>query len=338
MRHKRASSLDEFSEALPDFTLKVSAGSSDRHVIERGQIPCEIASQRLSDCRRRFPASDDEVGSVLAIKQPEKTPHASFEVMKVEGSDTLVGIMDEENGPDRAFDPVDEERLRQRGHRSCPLSGFLLLAPPPVKNRYCENISHPRRPQCLSAPRAPPQIRINRAVSRSAGHGRDNDNHSARYSIADKAKEPQMAQRPGYSELTTGLNSARGLHPCHYGIKRLDGLVATFSDVIHPVDVKVATRTGEIMRSWRGGLLLHRFHDVLLCRDGAGPSIRMTLSLAFLCPALARTAIDGRPPRGFGVKRLMDLPMAWSDQWSALGLKDLAQATFSSALRIRNSA
>jgi len=106
----------------------------------------------------------------------------------------------------------------------------------------------------------------------------------------------------------------------------------------NPVDVKVATRTGEIMRSWRGGLLLHRFHDVLLCRDGAGPSIRMTLSLAFLCPALARTAIDGRPPRGFGVKRLMDLPMAWSDQWSALGLKDLAQATFSSAIRIHNSA
>jgi hypothetical protein len=67
-------------------------------------------------------------------------------------------------------------------------------------------------------------------------------------------------------------------------------------------------------------------------------SIRMTLSLAFLCPALARTAIDGRPPRGFGVKRLMDLPMAWSDQWSALGLKDLAQATFSSAIRIHNSA
>ena len=33
--------------------------------------------------------------------------------------------------------------------------------------------------------------------------------------------------------------------------KRLDGLVATFSDVIHPVDVNVATRTGEIMRSCR---------------------------------------------------------------------------------------
>ena len=31
-------------------------------------------------------------------------------------------------------------------------------------------------------------------------------------------------------------------------------------------------------------------------------------------------------PRGFGVKRVMDLPMAWSDQWSALGLKPPAQA------------
>jgi site-specific DNA recombinase len=38
--------------------------------------------------------------------------------------------------------------------------------------------------------------------------------------------------------------------------------------------------------------------------------IRRTNSLAFLCPALVKAAIDGRLPRGFGVKRLMDLPMA----------------------------
>ena len=38
--------------------------------------------------------------------------------------------------------------------------------------------------------------------------------------------------------------------------------------------------------------------------------IRRTISLAFLCPALVKAAIDGRLPRGFGVKRLMDLPMA----------------------------
>jgi site-specific DNA recombinase len=40
----------------------------------------------------------------------------------------------------------------------------------------------------------------------------------------------------------------------------------------------------------------------------------MTLSLAFLSPALVKAAIEGRLSRGFGVKRLMDLPMGWSDQ------------------------
>ena len=46
---------------------------------------------------------------------------------------------------------------------------------------------------------------------------------------------------------------------------------------------------------------------------------------AVLCPALVKAAIDGRLPRGFGVKRLMDLPMAWPDQWSALGLRAPAE-------------
>jgi hypothetical protein len=50
-------------------------------------------------------------------------------------------------------------------------------------------------------------------------------------------------------------------------------------------------------------------------------SIRMTLSLAFLSPDLVKAAIDGRLPRGFGLTRLVDLPIAWSDQWAALGLK-----------------
>jgi hypothetical protein len=40
---------------------------------------------------------------------------------------------------------------------------------------------------------------------------------------------------------------------------------------------------------------------------------------------LVKAAIDGRLPRGFGVKRLMDLPMAWPDQWSAFGLRAPAE-------------
>jgi site-specific DNA recombinase len=50
-------------------------------------------------------------------------------------------------------------------------------------------------------------------------------------------------------------------------------------------------------------------------------SIRMTLSLAFVAPPIVAAAIEGRLPRGFGSKRLMDLPIVWSHQWHALGLK-----------------
>ena len=60
----------------------------------------------------------------------------------------------------------------------------------------------------------------------------------------------------------------------------------------------------------------------LAAREGKTErSIRMTLSLAFVAPAIVKAAIEGRLPRGFGVKRLIDLPMAWPQQWRALGLK-----------------
>ena len=49
-------------------------------------------------------------------------------------------------------------------------------------------------------------------------------------------------------------------------------------------------------------------------------SIRMTLSLAFLDPALIDAACTGTLPRGDGVTRLMDLPARFADQWRALGL------------------
>ena len=66
----------------------------------------------------------------------------------------------------------------------------------------------------------------------------------------------------------------------------------------------------------------HLTIESLAAREGKTERwIRRTISLAFLCPALVKAAIDGRLPRGFGVKRLMDLPMAWPDQWSALGAK-----------------
>jgi site-specific DNA recombinase len=82
----------------------------------------------------------------------------------------------------------------------------------------------------------------------------------------------------------------------------------------------------------------HRWLDVLLSdprltlesiasREGKSErSIRMTLSLAFLAPEIVKAAVEGRLPRGFGLKRLVDLPMAWPDQWRTLGLQAPAQA------------
>jgi site-specific DNA recombinase len=55
-------------------------------------------------------------------------------------------------------------------------------------------------------------------------------------------------------------------------------------------------------------------------------SIRMILSLAFLAPEIVKAAVEGRLPRGFGLKRLVDLPMAWPDQWRTLGLQAPALA------------
>jgi hypothetical protein len=61
--------------------------------------------------------------------------------------------------------------------------------------------------------------------------------------------------------------------------------------------------------------------EALALREGkTDRSVRMTLSLAFLAPDIAKAAVEGRLPRGYGLKRLVDLPMAWPDQWRSLGL------------------
>jgi site-specific DNA recombinase len=77
----------------------------------------------------------------------------------------------------------------------------------------------------------------------------------------------------------------------------------------------------------------HRWRDELLSDPGLTVeslalregrtvrSIRMILSLAFLAPEIVKAAVEGRLPRGCGLKRLVDLPMVWPDQWRALGLR-----------------
>ena len=47
---------------------------------------------------------------------------------------------------------------------------------------------------------------------------------------------------------------------------------------------------------------------------------RMTLSLAFIAPDIVEAAVDGTHPRGFGLSRLTDLPLSWTEQRQKLGL------------------
>jgi hypothetical protein len=46
----------------------------------------------------------------------------------------------------------------------------------------------------------------------------------------------------------------------------------------------------------------------------------MTLSLAFLSPALTKAAVQGRLPRNIGLEQLRQLPLEWDRQFEALGL------------------
>ncbi len=73
---------------------------------------------------------------------------------------------------------------------------------------------------------------------------------------------------------------------------------------------------------WLDELLVDPRHTIetIAAREGKTErSIRMTLSLAFLAPAIVEAGIEGKLPRGLGVTRLTDLPMAWSQQGKAIG-------------------
>jgi hypothetical protein len=92
--------------------------------------------------------------------------------------------------------------------------------------------------------------------------------------------------------------------------------------------IKAYVRLRRLIFPRPSGALRRRTNCAGPCRRRWGKTerwIRRTISLAFLSPTLVKAAIDGRLPRGFGVKRLMDLPMVWPDQWPALGLRAPAE-------------
>ena len=96
---------------------------------------------------------------------------------------------------------------------------------------------------------------------------------------------------------------------------------------LRPMRVRARAVFAEFLSNahrWLDELIVdpHQTIEVIAAREHKSErSIRMTLSLAFVAPPIIAAAVEGRLPRGFGSKRLMDLPMVWSHQWTALGLK-----------------
>lgn len=61
--------------------------------------------------------------------------------------------------------------------------------------------------------------------------------------------------------------------------------------------------------------------ETIAQREDCSPrKVNMTISLAFLSPALVKGALEGRLPRGIGATRLCDMPPEWSRQHLTLGL------------------
>jgi site-specific DNA recombinase len=77
-------------------------------------------------------------------------------------------------------------------------------------------------------------------------------------------------------------------------------------------------------RAWFKELSTGQVTDpkIIAVRKGrSNRSVRMMLSLTFVAPDIIEAAVSGALPRGIGLTRLMDLPLLWSEQRQALGLK-----------------
>ncbi len=75
-------------------------------------------------------------------------------------------------------------------------------------------------------------------------------------------------------------------------------------------------------RTWLDDLIAARVAstEAIAMREGCSErSVRMTLSLASLSPEIVRAILEGRLPRGIGIKHLAELPASWSEQHASLG-------------------
>jgi site-specific DNA recombinase len=156
--------------------------------------------------------------------------------------------------------------------------------------------------------------------------------HTDIRNLIDRVVISQATIRIQLSEVAEGTDSARILtlswtRPSPYRRREIIQDANDAKTYARPMPANARAILIEALRDahrWLGALLSDPRLTLasIASREGKSErSIRMTLSLAFLAPEIGKAAVEGRLPRGFGLKRLVDLPMAWPDQWRALGLQ-----------------
>ena len=152
--------------------------------------------------------------------------------------------------------------------------------------------------------------------------------------LADaSSRVSRLMTRPGRVTKTRSSGGAhRASRPSPYRKREIIQGANDAKTYARPMPANARATLIEALRDahrWLGELLSdpRLTLESIASREGKSErSIRMTLSLAFLAPEIVKAAVEGRLPRGFGLKRLVDLPMAWPDQWRTLGLQAPAQA------------
>ena len=110
--------------------------------------------------------------------------------------------------------------------------------------------------------------------------------------------------------------------------RRRELLLPAMEEAIDTRPIRSETRVTLIEAIARGRRWLEELTDdpqatsqTIARREGCTPrKVNMTISLAFLSPALVKAALEGRLGRGIGVTQLCDMPPEWSLQHRALGL------------------
>ena len=77
------------------------------------ELIAQRSPKRPPNCRGCGAVRYSEVISLRAMMQPEKTPHARLEVMKVQSANMSFAIMDEKQCSDRALEAIYVQGLRR---------------------------------------------------------------------------------------------------------------------------------------------------------------------------------------------------------------------------------